>query len=153
VTTFPLLNLTLAIFLSPELGFLGFVVPTFRQTPFISGRFANAGDRSFRGGLRFRPLRTTWIKVHLGRCAETEKARMGRLEALGVGRGPRGGRAHIGGARWSRQGRARRRRSWRGILVMSCSVAAVVGLKLSRCGLPQRAWHVVCARMGLAASL
>ena len=48
VTTFPLLNLTLAIFLSPELGFLGFVVPTLMQTPFISGRLINAGDRLFR---------------------------------------------------------------------------------------------------------
>lgn len=46
--TFPVLNLTLAIFLSPELGFLGFVVPTFKHTPFNSGLFFNCGDRSFR---------------------------------------------------------------------------------------------------------
>lgn len=48
VITFPVLNRTLAIFLSPELGFLGFVVPTFKHTPLSSGRFANWGDRSFR---------------------------------------------------------------------------------------------------------
>jgi hypothetical protein len=75
VTTFPLLNLTLAIFLSPELGFFGFVVPTFKHTPFISGLFANAGDRSFRGGLIFRPLRTTCISVIFGRGVEEEKLR------------------------------------------------------------------------------
>ena len=40
--TLPVLNRTLAIFLSPELGFLGFVVPTFRHTPFSSGLFFNA---------------------------------------------------------------------------------------------------------------
>jgi hypothetical protein len=37
VTTLPVLNRTLAIFLSPEFGFLGFVVPTFKHTPFSSG--------------------------------------------------------------------------------------------------------------------
>ena len=77
VITFPLLNLTLAIFLSPELGFFGFVVPTFKQTPFISGLFASAGDRSFRGGLVPLPSRTTWFRV-IGRGADAEKERMGR---------------------------------------------------------------------------
>lgn len=67
VTTFPLLNLTLAIFLSPEFGFFGFVVPTFRHTPFISGLFASAGDRSFRRPRADRPFRSTCINVHL--CA------------------------------------------------------------------------------------
>jgi hypothetical protein len=41
VITFPVLNRTLAILRSPELGFLGFVVPTFRHTPFSSGLFFN----------------------------------------------------------------------------------------------------------------
>lgn len=42
--TVPLLSRTLATLRSPELGFLGFVVPTRRHTPFISGRFFIAGD-------------------------------------------------------------------------------------------------------------
>lgn len=57
--TLPELNLTLAIFLSPEFGFFGFVIPTFKHTPFISGRLRSAGDvvlRAFRS-LRA-PLRT-----------------------------------------------------------------------------------------------
>lgn len=33
----PVDNLTLAVFRSPELGFLGFVIPTFRQTPLSAG--------------------------------------------------------------------------------------------------------------------
>jgi hypothetical protein len=63
--TFPVLNLTLAIFLSPELGFFGFVVPTFRQTPFSSGLFFNCGDRSFRAPCDILPWRRTCINVHL----------------------------------------------------------------------------------------
>lgn len=93
VTTLPLLNRTLAIFLSPELGFFGFVVPTFRHTPFISGLFANAGDRSFRAGLVPRPLRTNCIKVILGRAAEAEKERIGRTTAEEAFWGTIGGRA------------------------------------------------------------
>jgi hypothetical protein len=66
VITFPVLNRTLAIFRSPELGFLGFVVPTFRHTPFSSGLFFNCGDRSFRAPCDIRPWRRTCINVHLG---------------------------------------------------------------------------------------
>jgi hypothetical protein len=65
VMTFPVLNLTLAIFLSPELGFFGFVVPTFRHTPFNSGLSLNCGDRSFRAFCAILPCLRTCIKVHL----------------------------------------------------------------------------------------
>lgn len=46
----PVLNLILAVFRSPELGFLGEVVPTFRQTPFNSGAFTSrrAGETALR---------------------------------------------------------------------------------------------------------
>ena len=48
VMTVPLLNRTLATFLSPELGFFGFVVPTRKHTPFISGLLIKAGDTGLR---------------------------------------------------------------------------------------------------------
>jgi hypothetical protein len=63
VITMPLLNRTLATFLSPELGFLGFVVPTRRHTPFISGLNFSAGDVAL---LAFCPSlhpRRTWLYV------------------------------------------------------------------------------------------
>lgn len=80
VTTFPLLNLTLAIFLSPELGFFGFVVPTFKHTAFNSGLPASCGDRSFRAFCAVRPFRSTWIRVHF--CAR-EAGRGWKVGALG----------------------------------------------------------------------
>ena len=70
VITLPVLNLTRAIFLSPELGFLGFVVPTFRHTPFSSGLFLSCGDRSFRAFCAILPCRRTCINVHL--CARND---------------------------------------------------------------------------------
>ena len=59
----PLLSRIFAVFRCPELGFLGFVTPTLRQTPFISGRPTIAGlrERRFFCGLR-QPLRT-WLRV------------------------------------------------------------------------------------------
>lgn len=63
--TLPVLSLTLAIFLSPELGFLGLVVPTLRHTPFSSGLSFNCGDLSFRAFCAILPCRKTWINVHL----------------------------------------------------------------------------------------
>jgi hypothetical protein len=77
--TFPVLNLTLAIFLSPELGFFGFVVPTFRHTPFSSGLSLSCGDRSFRAFCAILPCLKTCIKVHL--CARDEGA--GRSAKVG----------------------------------------------------------------------
>jgi hypothetical protein len=61
VMTFPLLNRTLATFLSPELGFLGFVTPTRKQTPFISGHFlvASCGEVGFRAFCPCRQPRRT----------------------------------------------------------------------------------------------
>lgn len=61
--TFPLLSLTLAVFLCPEFGFFGFVIPTFRHTPFISGRPTMAGERERRSLFTSRPLRRTWLRV------------------------------------------------------------------------------------------
>lgn len=63
--TVPLLNLTLATFLSPELGFFGFVVPTRRHTPFISGLsvLASAGDVGFLARCPTRHPRRTWLYV------------------------------------------------------------------------------------------
>lgn len=83
VMTFPVLKRTLAIFLSPELGFFGFVVPTFKHTPLSSGLSFNWGDRSFRAFRCARPPRRTWISVHL--CARDAGAgRRGRAkDALG----------------------------------------------------------------------
>jgi hypothetical protein len=48
--TLPLLNRTFAVLRCPELGFFGFVIPTFRQTPFISGRPTMAGESDRRFG-------------------------------------------------------------------------------------------------------
>jgi hypothetical protein len=62
------------------LGFLGFVVPTFKQTPFSSGLSFNCGDRSFRAFRSILPCRNTCIRVHL--CARDEGA--GRIANVGV---------------------------------------------------------------------
>jgi hypothetical protein len=78
VITFPVLNRTLAIFLSPELGFLGLVVPTFKHTPFSSGRFFSCGDRNLRAPCDILPWRNTCINVHL--CArDAGVGRKGRV--------------------------------------------------------------------------
>ncbi len=59
--TVPLLNRTLATFLSPELGFFGFVVPTRRHTPFNAGLFFSAGDVALRAFCPVRQPRRTWL--------------------------------------------------------------------------------------------
>lgn len=61
MTTLPLLNRTLAVFRSPELGFFGFVIPVLRQTPFISGRLCSAGERRRRAFCGLRHPRRTWL--------------------------------------------------------------------------------------------
>jgi hypothetical protein len=76
--TLPLLKRTLATFLSPELGFLGFVVPTRRHTPFISGLLTSAGDVGFRARCSTRHPRRTWLYVAWSDGA-LEKDRVGRL--------------------------------------------------------------------------
>lgn len=63
MTTLPLLNLTLATLRSPELGFLGFVIPTRTQTPFISGLSFNCGDVGLRALCATRQPRMTWLYV------------------------------------------------------------------------------------------
>jgi hypothetical protein len=78
VITLPLLNRTLATFLSPELGFFGFVVPTRRHTPFISGLFTNAGDVGFRARCSTLHPRRTWLYV-AWRDGALEKDRTGRF--------------------------------------------------------------------------
>lgn len=78
VMTLPLLNRTLATFLSPELGFFGFVVPTRRQTPFISGLLTNAGDVGFRARCSTRHPRRTWLYV-AWRDEALEKDRVDKL--------------------------------------------------------------------------
>ena len=59
------LNLTLAILRSAELGFLGFMMPTRRHTPFMQGRFPSdsAGDTGLRARFSLRQPRSTWLKV------------------------------------------------------------------------------------------
>ena len=87
VMTVPLLNLTLATFLSPELGFFGFVVPTRRHTPFISGLsvLASAGDVGFLARCPTRHPRRTWLYVACDGVV-LEKARCVRCDrGLGVG--------------------------------------------------------------------
>jgi hypothetical protein len=59
----PLLNLILAVFRSAELGFFGFTVATLRQTPFICGLLASAGETDFRARWPVRQPRRTWFRV------------------------------------------------------------------------------------------
>ena len=59
----PELNLTLANLRSAEFGFFGFMVPTRRHTPFISGRFLSAGDVPRRAFCGFRQPLRTWLRV------------------------------------------------------------------------------------------
>tara|TARA_R110002003_G_scaffold96_20_gene7594 strand:- start:11573 stop:12004 length:432 start_codon:yes stop_codon:yes gene_type:complete len=121
VMTFPVLRRTLAIFLSPELGFLGFVVPTFKQTPFSSGRFFSCGDRSFRAPCDILPCRSTCINVHLcardagvglhGRNGAALRRAEAAIEGCAVREAARGD--------WkSTDGRTRRRRNVSGMIVV-----------------------------------
>lgn len=88
--TFPELKRTLAVFRSPEFGFFGFVMPTFRQTPFISGRLCNCGDVSLRARCAFRQPRRTWLYVAL-RGGEDVNVRRGcNNELCGIIREPLG---------------------------------------------------------------
>lgn len=67
MTTLPLLNRTLAVLRSPELGFFGFVMPVLRHTPFICGRLTSAGERGLRARCSTRHPRRTWLKVACAR--------------------------------------------------------------------------------------
>ena len=83
--TFPLLKRTLAVLRCPELGFLGFVMPTFKQTPFISGRLAaeRAGETACRAFFGCRPRIRTWLSVIRKAAVDVkERVREGK-KALG----------------------------------------------------------------------
>jgi hypothetical protein len=117
--TLPVLSLTLAILRSPELGFLGFVVPTFRHTPFSSGLSLSCGDRSLRAFCAILPCRRTCINVHL--CARDDGD--GRTAKAGVlawkAEAAIDGRIDRVGARETAEraeGRARRRNNVRGMV-------------------------------------
>jgi hypothetical protein len=138
VITLPVLNLTLAIFLSPELGFLGFVVPTFRHTPFNSGLSLNCGDRSFRDFCAILPCLSTCIKVHL--CARdagaARSAKVGVVVCKAVaaieGRIDRDGAKEADG---KTDGRMRRRRIVRGIVGVVFGFKAFAISKVRGCEL------------------
>jgi hypothetical protein len=91
-------------------------VPTFKHTPFISGRFASAGDRSLRTFCDILPCRSTWINVHL--CARD--AGMGRMlkgvMAFWRAVEERAGRERVWGRLAKMDGRTRHRRNWTGML-------------------------------------
>lgn len=78
----PLLKRTLATFLSPELGFLGFVTPTLIHTPFIAGQWdlANCGDVGFRARCPTLQPRMTWLYV-ADRVMLVEKKRVAERAA------------------------------------------------------------------------
>lgn len=124
VITLPVLNRTLAIFRSPEFGFLGFVVPTLRHTPLSSGLFFSCGERSFRALCWPRPPRRTWINVHLcaieegcGRAATNCEACWKAGDVSAVRRGANGD--------WVRtEGRMRRRRNVTGMVMVGAEVWA-----------------------------
>lgn len=109
----PLLNLTLAIFLSPELGFLGFVMPTRKQTPFIAGLCTNCGDTFLRAFCPFLQPPSTWLNVahRAGVKANVLRATAlncgGRMDFATVGRNEGDGI------------RMRRRRNVRGMVAMT----------------------------------
>src|SRR5690242_3126500 len=124
VITFPVLRRTLAIFLSPELGFLGFVVPTFKHTPFSSGLLASCGDRSFRALCCILPCRRTWINVHLLARDAGVGARERPAKALWSGVAVMDDRAAARGNFAKTEGRTSRRRNWTGmasvVLISGC---------------------------------
>lgn len=70
MTTLPDESLTRAVLRSPELGFLGRVMPTLTQTPLMKGHFfsASAGDTACLAFLPFRqPCCEDMLDKRLGR--------------------------------------------------------------------------------------
>lgn len=120
--TFPVLNRTLAIFLSPELGFLGLVVPTFKQTPLSSGLLASCGDRSFRALCAILPCRSTWINVHLLAREAGVGPRERPAKALWSGVAMADGCAAFRGDCAKMEGRMTRRRNWTGMAAVIVSL-------------------------------
>ena len=118
VIIFPLLNLTLAVFRSPEFGFFGLVMPTFRHTPLSSGLSTSAGERGLRAAWPRRAPRITWLYVaRRGREVVKSRQLTTDVEGIAVGKRIRGGRRrrrgsckNIFGERWMRsEGRGSRK--------------------------------------------
>ena len=110
VTSMPLLNRTLAIFLSPELGFFGFVMPTRKHTPFIAGLCTSCGDTFLRAFWPTRHPLNTWLKVaHCDGVAMNVLRLVAPLNCEGRTNADFCGRKDGGGIRM------RRRRNVRGI--------------------------------------
>jgi len=65
VTVLPVLNLTRAVFRSPEFGFFGLVMPTLRHTPLRDGARTSrrAGETGLRRGWGWRGWRRVWESV------------------------------------------------------------------------------------------
>src|ERR1700733_765345 len=70
VTSRPLLNLTRAIFRSAELGFLGVMVLTCRQTPRFCGQASRSLTLLIRGKLR-RGFLMSWLIVGISRFVQS----------------------------------------------------------------------------------
>ena len=85
VTIFPLDNRILAVFRWPEFGFLGLVMPTFKQTPLRAGRFTMAGDAGRRRGGSLRGRRRICVRVARV-VGDVEKGRWWRERARWCGR-------------------------------------------------------------------
>lgn len=120
--TVPLLKRTLATFRSPELGFFGFVVPTRKQTPFISGRLIKAGETGLRAFCPTLHPRKTWLYVACV-VGVLEKDRVANGATLGAS----------GPIRQDRAGAGRRNN-----LLKSCE--AIVGNVETRIDSPMGIW-------------
>jgi len=118
----PLLNLTLAVFLSPEFGFFGFVNPTRRQTPFMAGLFTNCGDVFFRAFWPTRHPPSTWLNV--ASCDGVEENVRFGIDTATL-RFERRGEEVNWGRNEGRGNRTRRRRNVRGILAMTYDLDGV----------------------------
>jgi hypothetical protein len=115
----PLLNRTLAVFLSPEFGFLGLVIPTRKHTPFIAGLLTSCGETFLRAFCPTRQPRRTWLKV--ASCDwVVVKVRLEPLRAVSKVEGVECGRNDGAG------NRRRRRRNVSGISLMDVDGAKKV---------------------------
>lgn len=130
MTALPLLNLTLAVFLSPEFGFFGLVMPTFRHTPFICGLLTSAGETGFRARWATRQPRRTWLSVAWGwgvvvkvRCVGGREEGGGLDVEMERRRGVRGRRTR-GMEEEVEEGRKWRRMDGAGIV--GCGIGVVV---------------------------
>lgn len=121
----PLLNLTRATLRSPEFGFLGPVVYTLVQTPFMAGRLTSAGDVARRAFWPCLHPRRTWLYVAFW-IGEDEKTRVIGVGTRVLALGPESGvaRSCVAGRR-GRVCRRRRKRQF-GILMVGWALFLVV---------------------------